>query len=107
MTDEEQGTTTVEGRASIVGSSMSRLSTMAERRCWSGSAKSITASRWTPKPPTYCRQSSRMPPLKQTGARYYGYIRIDGAAGQSRPARQVGVGHGIALLLGAARWALL
>jgi hypothetical protein len=43
-----------------------------------------------------------MPPLEQTGARYYGFIRIDGAAGQSRPARQAGVGHGIALLLGAA-----
>jgi len=43
-----------------------------------------------------------MPSLTQTGTRYYGYIRIDGAVGQSCPARQAGVGHGIALLLGAA-----
>ena len=34
-----------------------------------------------------------MPPLKQTGARYYGFIPIDGAAGQSRPARQADVGR--------------
>ena len=109
MTDQEQGTTTMEGRASIVGFVDVQViddggAKVLVRLGQINNGEPVDVAVVVMAPETANILSAKLADaaFDANWARYHGFIPIDGTVGQSCPARQAGVGHGIALLLGAA-----